>query len=118
MKIPKRPTATNVLVWMGILACGSMITLAGLFIFVLTIKSIQEATIFKDGYQAPWWNKDQHINTCANPDSPACKATKICQSWQENWNTPPAYCERCSKPETCSISDQEFQNTRLGVAAK
>ena len=115
MKIPKKPTAINVLTWMGILACGSVTTVAGLFIFVLVIKSIQEVTLFKDGYQAPWWDEEQHSNTCTSPESAACKATQICQSWQENWNPPPAYCERCTEPEQCLISDQEFQNTRLGV---
>ena len=106
-------TAQKVLTWMGILACGSIITASGLFIVVFTITIIQQATIFKNGLN-PQSQDEQDLPCGANP-TPSCKAAQICNHWHQDWGDPPSYCSICTFPDQCVITDEEFSSIKLGV---
>ena len=106
-------SAPKVLTWMGILACGSIITAAGLFITVFVITIIQQATIFKNGFSSS--SQDGQDFPCgANPTS-SCRASQICNHWHKDWGDPPSYCDICTLPNRCVISDELLRSIKLGV---
>lgn len=106
-------TAKNVLIWMGILASGSIITASVLFIVVFTITIVQQATIFKNGFNTP--RQDEQNLPCGPHPTPSCKAAQICNHWHQDWGDPPSYCSICTFPDQCGITAEEFKAIKLGI---